>query len=56
MPRFNNPVNLKNHRHDDAEEWASLGVDVKAQAFRGFVGKSGQRGQKGAGHILRRAC
>lgn len=53
MPRFNNPVNLKKIiAMIDAEEWASLGVDVKAQAFEGLLEKAAREGKKGAGQYF----
>ncbi|MDY0094310.1 MAG: class I SAM-dependent DNA methyltransferase, partial [Candidatus Vecturithrix sp.] len=53
MPRFNNPVNLKKIiAMIDAEEWASLGVDVKAQAFEGLLEKAASEGKKGAGQYF----
>ena len=48
MPKFNNPVNLKKViTMIDAEEWSSLGVDVKAQAFEGLLEKAASEGKKG---------
>lgn len=53
MPKFNNPVNLKKViTMIDAEEWASLGVDVKAQAFEGLLEKAASEGKKGAGQYF----
>ena len=53
MPKFNNPVNLKKIiTMIDAEEWASLGVDVKAQAFEGLLEKAASEGKKGAGQYF----
>ncbi len=45
--RFNNPVNLKKLINlIDETEWTTLGVDVKAEAYEGLLGKSGQRRQE----------
>ncbi len=53
MPKFNNPVNLKKIiTMIDAEEWSSLGVDVKAQAFEGLLEKAASEGKKGAGQYF----
>ncbi len=53
MPKFNNPVNLKKIiTMIDAEEWTSLGVDVKAQAFEGLLEKAASEGKKGAGQYF----
>lgn len=53
MPKFNNPVNLKKIiAMIDAEEWTSLGVDVKAQAFEGLLEKAASEGKKGAGQYF----
>lgn len=53
MPRFNNPVNLKRLiAMIDEEEWTSLNVDVKAQAFEGLLEKAASEGKKGAGQYF----
>ncbi|MCT7982875.1 type I restriction-modification system subunit M [Laspinema sp. A4] len=53
MPRFNNPVNLKRLiAMIDEEEWTSLDVDVKAQAFEGLLEKAASEGKKGAGQYF----
>lgn len=53
MPKFNNPVNLKKIiTMIDAEEWSSLGVDVKAEAFEGLLEKAASEGKKGAGQYF----
>ena len=53
MPKFNNPASLKKIiAMIDAEEWSSLGVDVKAQAFEGLLEKAASEGKKGAGQYF----
>ena len=53
MPRFNNPANLKRLiAAIDKEEWTSLNVDVKAQAFEGLLEKAASEGKKGAGQYF----
>ncbi|QOR76333.1 MAG: SAM-dependent DNA methyltransferase [Thermoflavifilum sp.] len=53
MPKFNNPVNLKKIiTMIDAEDWSSLGIDVKAQAFEGLLEKAASEGKKGAGQYF----
>lgn len=53
MPRFNNPVNLKRLINMiDEEEWTSLNVDVKAEAFEGLLEKAASEGKKGAGQYF----
>jgi len=53
MPKFNNPVNLKRIiTMIDAEEWSSLGIDVKAEAFEGLLEKAASEGKKGAGQYF----
>lgn len=53
MPKFNNPVNLKKIiAMIDAEDWSSLGVDVKAEAFEGLLEKAASEGKKGAGQYF----
>lgn len=53
MPKFNNPVNLKKIiSMIDAEEWSSMGVDVKAEAFEGLLEKAASEGKKGAGQYF----
>jgi type I restriction enzyme M protein len=53
MPKFNNPASLKKIiTMIDAEEWSSLGVDVKAEAFEGLLEKAASEGKKGAGQYF----
>lgn len=53
LPKFNNPVSLKKIiTMIDAEEWSSLGVDVKAEAFEGLLEKAASEGKKGAGQYF----
>jgi len=53
MPKFNNPVNLKRIiTMIDTEEWSSLDVDVKAEAFEGLLEKAASEGKKGAGQYF----
>ena len=53
MPKFNNPVSLKKIiTMIDAEEWVSMGVDVKAEAFEGLLDKAASEGKKGAGQYF----
>ncbi len=53
MPKFNNPVSLKKIiTMIDAEDWSSLGVDVKAAAFEGLLEKAASEGKKGAGQFF----
>ncbi|MBN1151171.1 N-6 DNA methylase [candidate division WOR-3 bacterium] len=53
MPKFSNPVNLKKViTMIDAEDWASLDVDVKAEAFEGLLEKAASEGKKGAGQYF----
>jgi type I restriction enzyme M protein len=53
MPKFSNPVNLKKIiTMIDAEEWSSLGIDVKAMAFEGLLEKAASEGKKGAGQYF----
>lgn len=53
MPKFNNPVNLKKIiTMIDAEDWSSLNVDVKAEAFEGLLEKAASEGKKGAGQYF----
>lgn len=53
MPKFNNPVNLKKIiTMIDAEDWSSLGMDVKAEAFEGLLEKAASEGKKGAGQYF----
>ncbi|MBN2802294.1 MAG: SAM-dependent DNA methyltransferase [Deltaproteobacteria bacterium] len=53
MPRFNNPVNLKNLINlIDKEDWASMDVDVKGAAFEGLLEKAASEGKKGAGQFF----
>ncbi len=53
MPKFNNPVSLKKIiTMIDAEDWSSMGVDVKAEAFEGLLEKAASEGKKGAGQYF----
>lgn len=53
MPKFNNPVSLKKIiTMIDVEEWSSMGVDVKAEAFEGLLEKAASEGKKGAGQFF----
>jgi len=53
IPRFNNPVNLKKLiAMIDEEEWTSLDVDVKGEAFEGLLEKAASEGKKGAGQYF----
>jgi type I restriction enzyme M protein len=53
MPKFSNPVSLKKIiTMIDAEDWSSLGVDVKAEAFEGLLEKAASEGKKGAGQYF----
>ena len=53
MPRFNNPVNLKQVINMiDKEEWTEMEVDVKGAAFEGLLEKSAAEGKKGAGQFF----
>jgi type I restriction enzyme M protein len=53
MPRINNPVNLKRLINMiDEEDWSSMDVDVKGQAFEGLLEKSASEGKKGAGQYF----
>jgi type I restriction enzyme M protein len=53
MPRINNPVNLKRLINMiDEEDWTSMDVDVKGQAFEGLLEKSASEGKKGAGQYF----
>jgi type I restriction enzyme M protein len=53
MPRINNPVNLKRLINMiDEEDWSSMNVDVKGQAFEGLLDKSASEGKKGAGQYF----
>lgn len=53
MPRLNNPVNLKRLINlIDEEDWASLDVDVKGEAFEGLLEKAASEGKKGAGQYF----
>jgi len=53
MPRITNPVNLKRliNMIDD-EDWSSMDVDVKGEAFEGLLEKSANEGKKGAGQYF----
>lgn len=53
MPRLNNPVNLKKLINlIDEDEWTTLEVDVKGEAFEGLLEKSASEGKKGAGQYF----
>ena len=53
MPRFNNPVNLKRVINMiDEEDWTSMDVDVKGEAFEGLLEKAASEGKKGAGQYF----
>jgi type I restriction enzyme M protein len=53
MPRFNNPVSLKRVINMiDEEDWTSMDVDVKGQAFEGLLEKAASEGKKGAGQYF----
>ena len=53
MPRITNPVNLKRLINMiDEEDWSSMDVDVKGQAFEGLLEKSANEGKKGAGQYF----
>lgn len=53
MPRFNNPVNLKQVINMiGKEEWTAMEVDVKGAAFEGLLEKSAAEGKKGAGQFF----
>ena len=53
MPRINNPVNLKRLINMiDEEDWSSMDVDVKGQAFEGLLERSASEGKKGAGQYF----
>lgn len=53
MPRITNPVNLKRLINMiDEEDWSSMDVDVKGQAFEGLLERSASEGKKGAGQYF----
>lgn len=53
MPRINNPVNLKRLINMiDEEDWSSMDVDVKGEAFEGLLERSASEGKKGAGQYF----
>ncbi|MFC1770137.1 N-6 DNA methylase [Nitrospirota bacterium] len=53
VPRFNNPVNLKRLlAMIDEEDWSSMDVDVKGEAFEGLLEKAASEGKKGAGQYF----
>ena len=53
MPRITNPVNLKRLINMiDEEDWTSMDVDVKGEAFEGLLEKSANEGKKGAGQYF----
>ncbi len=53
MPRITNPVNLKRLINMiDEEDWSSMDVDVKGEAFEGLLERSASEGKKGAGQYF----
>lgn len=53
MPRLNNPVNLKKLINlIDEDDWSSMEIDVKGEAFEGLLEKSASEGKKGAGQYF----
>lgn len=53
MPRITNPVNLKRLINMiDEEDWSSMDVDVKGEAFEGLLERSANEGKKGAGQYF----
>src|SRR5258708_10956175 len=53
MTRINNPVNLKRLINMiDEEDWTSMDVDVKGEAFEGLLERSASEGKKGAGQYF----
>ncbi|MCZ7607036.1 MAG: type I restriction-modification system subunit M [Planctomycetota bacterium] len=51
--RFGDPVNLKLILNGiDSEDWSSLGVDIKANAYEGLLEKAASEGKKGAGQYF----
>jgi type I restriction enzyme M protein len=53
MARFNNPVNLRRIiTMIDEEDWSSMEVDVKGEAFEGLLEKAASEGKKGAGQYF----
>ncbi len=53
MPRITNPVNLKRLINlIDEEDWSSMDVDVKGEAFEGLLERSASEGKKGAGQYF----
>ncbi|WP_421918858.1 N-6 DNA methylase [Marinifilum sp.] len=53
MPRLNNPTNLKKLiALIDEEDWTSIDVDVKGEAFEALLEKSASEGKKGAGQYF----
>ncbi len=53
LPRITNPVNLKRIiTMIDEEDWTSMDVDVKGQAFQGLLERSASHGKKGAGQYF----
>ncbi|MEK7288332.1 MAG: class I SAM-dependent DNA methyltransferase [Elusimicrobiota bacterium] len=53
MPRFNNPVNLKQLiTMIDKEDWSAMGIDVKGAAFEGLLERAASEGKKGAGQYF----
>lgn len=53
MPRIINPVNLKRLINMiDEEDWSSMDVDVKGEAFEGLLERSANEGKKGAGQYF----
>lgn len=53
MPRLHNPVNLKKLINlIDEDDWTSIEIDVKGEAFEGLLEKSASEGKKGAGQYF----
>lgn len=53
VPRFNNPVNLKQVLNMiDKEDWSAMEVDVKGAAFEGLLERAASEGKKGAGQYF----
>lgn len=53
MPRISNPVNLKKLVNlIDGDNWTSLDVDVKGEAFEGLLERAASEGKKGAGQYF----
>jgi len=53
MPRLNNPTNLKKLiALIDEEDWSSIDMDVKGEAFESLLERSASEGKKGAGQYF----